>query len=339
MHFFNKIKILQNILLNKPILAVWYLTDKCNFDCLYCMVHERKTEDLSFDEIKETFYVIKDLGIRYIFLQGGEPLLRKDIIQILSLCLEYKIKPTIVTNGTYINHELINYIKDRDINLTISLPTLNHKKHLELTKNDNLKEILKNIEQIKNVKHIGNWSITTTITRTNYNEINHIKDFAEKNNFMYAIRSYIHDIGAFGKSDSKLKYGERREDIIRAFRELSKIEEKRNYLAHLIYEEEIKYLKEGYSTPCDAIKHSIIVNSDGSFSPCIEHVNQKIKGNKKIVNNFLATCKDRVQNCYQNTPCFHGCSRNIGILLRSKTKILLHMPTIIKFLSKHKSFF
>src|SRR5438105_12219174 len=60
------------------------LTDRCNFRCFYCLPNgepplARKETILTFEEIVRICEIFVSLGIEKIRLTGGEPLLRKDI--------------------------------------------------------------------------------------------------------------------------------------------------------------------------------------------------------------------------------------------------------------------
>lgn len=341
----REITTLINLLKKRPIMAVWSLVETCNLDCSFCSAHKQeRTKDTSgFDELLRTLKTLKKMGIRFLYLQGGEPLMRKDLNEIIEACLGHEMKPTVITNGYFLNPDFTNFIKDKDVNLSISLPTLSPAFFREFTGTDQLQRILSNIrslgQSLKAAQHKGNWSITTTVTRANYREIPDIERFATENGFMYAIRSYIFDIGTFGKRDEKLIYGDIKDEILALFERYAEKERNRNFLAHLVYKEQLKFLRGNYSEPCDAIRRTIVVNSDSSFSPCVEHTHLRHKGEMKAVEAFLQKCRPAIERCYKETPCFHGCGRNIGVILNNKLEILMNTPRIISALKKHGSFF
>jgi len=59
------------------------LTDRCNFNCVYCaagsVLRIPKEMMMSFEEIELVVKVMSELGIKHVRLTGGEPLLRKNI--------------------------------------------------------------------------------------------------------------------------------------------------------------------------------------------------------------------------------------------------------------------
>lgn len=328
-----------NLLVNKPVMAVWNITDNCNFNCLYCNSHKIGVKNPEFEKIINTLKHIKDIGISHVYLQGGEPTIHKNIIEILKEILSAGLKPTIITNGSFLTDNLINFIKDKDINLSISIPTLDAAKYYEFTGVNNCNYILEKLRSLKNIKHKGNWSIGTTVTRMNYKEISEIEKFALENNFMYAIRSYMYGIGSFGKEDLSLSYEGIKEEVIKIFQEFASKEYNNNFFSYLVYSEHVKYLQGNYATPCDAIRRYISINSNGSFSPCIEMPFEILGVDGENIYSQLTQFKDRVEKCYKETPCFYGCGRNIGVLYNSKKLIFKNPYRVIKSVIKYGTFF
>src|SRR2546427_2312612 len=66
------------------------VTDKCNFRCTYCMPAEGlewlpKREVLSFEEIERLVRVLARMGVREVRLTGGEPLVRRDVPELVRM--------------------------------------------------------------------------------------------------------------------------------------------------------------------------------------------------------------------------------------------------------------
>src|ERR1700690_4421070 len=64
------------------------VTDRCNIRCFYCMPEvgvkfQPRAEILTFEEIERFVRVAVTLGVRKLRLTGGEPLLRKDLAQLI----------------------------------------------------------------------------------------------------------------------------------------------------------------------------------------------------------------------------------------------------------------
>ncbi len=69
------------------------VTDRCNLRCMYCMPRELfgpdhaflpREELLSFEELERLVAVFAGLGVRKVRLTGGEPLLRRDLAQLVA---------------------------------------------------------------------------------------------------------------------------------------------------------------------------------------------------------------------------------------------------------------
>ena len=63
------------------------VTDHCNYRCHYCrdedhQTHTKKSQVLSFEEIARIVRLFAELGVTKVRLTGGEPLLRKDILDL-----------------------------------------------------------------------------------------------------------------------------------------------------------------------------------------------------------------------------------------------------------------
>ena len=174
----------------------------------------------------------------------------------------------------------------------------------------------------------------------NYKEVERIENFAIKNNFMYAIRPYMDGLGDFSKYNKELTYDSSFEGIIRLYESFKKNALKRNYLAYLVYKNEPIFFKNRYNGDCDAVKYSMLVNSDGSISPCLEKPKLSITASAEKTLLFLRSKKVRsiINLCNKTNPCFHGCGRNIGILMENRLRIIFNLSKIIYLSIKYNSF-
>src|SRR5256885_1866753 len=85
------------------------VTDRCNFRCVYCMPKDvfgrdypflPHSELLTFEEIARVAGIFVRLGVRKIRLTGGEPLLRRNLEQLVALLAEIPgVDLTLTTNG------------------------------------------------------------------------------------------------------------------------------------------------------------------------------------------------------------------------------------------------
>lgn len=137
--------------------SIYYLrisvTDRCNFRCTYCMpaggVELKKHEDiLSFDEIAEVVKIGARLGISKIRLTGGEPLVRKDLPNLVKMIagIEGITDIALTTNGVFLP-QLAGELKNAGLNrINISLDTLNADKFEKISRTGKLEQVLAGIE-------------------------------------------------------------------------------------------------------------------------------------------------------------------------------------------------
>ena len=91
------------------------VTDRCNFRCVYCMPKEvfgkdyaflERREILSFEEISRLVRIFRALGVEKVRLTGGEPLVRRNLEQLIELLAEIPgLDLTLTTNGSLLSRK------------------------------------------------------------------------------------------------------------------------------------------------------------------------------------------------------------------------------------------
>ncbi len=122
------------------------VTSRCNLNCFYC--HREGYEaynELSPEEIAEIARAFKTLGIRKVKITGGEPLIRKDIVEIIEkLPLFDEISMT--TNGVFLAR-LSEELKSAGLSrVNVSLDTLDPEKYRVMTRGGKIERVLEGIE-------------------------------------------------------------------------------------------------------------------------------------------------------------------------------------------------
>lgn len=113
------------------------VTDRCNFRCVYCMPKEifgpdyqflRRDQVLTFEEIARLARVFVSLGVKKLRLTGGEPLVRKDFPQLLSMLAEIPdVDLTMTTNGALLPRFAADLKRAGLKRVTVSLDSLDNK--------------------------------------------------------------------------------------------------------------------------------------------------------------------------------------------------------------------
>lgn len=112
------------------------VTDRCNFRCVYCMPKEifgpdhqflHRDQILTFEEITRLARIFTAHGVRKIRLTGGEPLVRKDLPDLISMLAQIPdLDLTLTTNGSLLPKHA-QALKDAGLNrVTVSLDSLDN---------------------------------------------------------------------------------------------------------------------------------------------------------------------------------------------------------------------
>lgn len=93
----------------KPLHVEWLISHQCNLRCKMCNVWKigsnsifAKQNELSYLEGVKFLSELSRLGTRLLTLSGGEPMLRKDIFDIIKKAKEEQLEVEMITNGTLI---------------------------------------------------------------------------------------------------------------------------------------------------------------------------------------------------------------------------------------------
>ncbi|MBI2914354.1 MAG: putative heme d1 biosynthesis radical SAM protein NirJ1 [Firmicutes bacterium] len=95
--------------------VVWNATRTCNLSCLHCYASAQPGKFQGELTTAEAVALIEDLArikVPVILFSGGEPLLRDDVLFLSEYAAEKGIRPTISTNGTLINPEMVRRFMD-----------------------------------------------------------------------------------------------------------------------------------------------------------------------------------------------------------------------------------
>ncbi len=94
------------------------VTWRCNYNCKYCYANDLmkagSTKDIPLDRIKDIILQAKELGMVHVNITGGEPLLRKDMLDIVS-SIPKGVIISVVTNGKLLTMEKIDALKEAGI--------------------------------------------------------------------------------------------------------------------------------------------------------------------------------------------------------------------------------
>jgi len=94
------------------------LTFRCNFRCAHCYCNlplndqDAVKKELKTEEVLHVFDQIAEAGCLWLLLTGGEPLLRKDFLEIYTYAKKKGFITTLFTNGTLMTPEIADYLAE-----------------------------------------------------------------------------------------------------------------------------------------------------------------------------------------------------------------------------------
>ncbi|MCP3897564.1 GTP 3',8-cyclase MoaA [Moraxella sp.] len=187
------------------------VTDHCNYNCFYCRTEEDagslSGEFLTSNEICKTVRIFTELGVQKIRLTGGEPLIRKDIEQIVkSLGKLPKLNSLSLSTNAHLLDKHARAFKQNGLSrVNISLDTLDNKRFSDITQGGNLDKVLKGIDAAIDAG-LGPIKINMVVMQDrNVDEIESMLDFAIAKNIQLRFIETM-PIGSAGQQALKQHY-------------------------------------------------------------------------------------------------------------------------------------
>lgn len=83
----------------KPVLCNYYVTYRCNASCGFCDIWERPSPYVTEENVRENLMDLRRLGVKVVDFTGGEPLLHRQIPELLSMAKSMGFITTLTTNA------------------------------------------------------------------------------------------------------------------------------------------------------------------------------------------------------------------------------------------------
>jgi MoaA/NifB/PqqE/SkfB family radical SAM enzyme len=301
---------------SQPLLTTLCVTNKCNLNCVYCYRDQNIKREFTTKEILDLIDKLVERGMRYISLNGGEPLLREDLRQIIDRIKEKNIFCHLSTNGLLV-HKNIDILKKVD-STALSLDgfaSANDRNRGERS----FEKIIDAIECLK--KNKIKYHIHTVLTKNNKNAVDQMMRLAKEFDFKVQF-SMLRTTDA--SKEIALDDEEIKENLTKIIsykdRKMPVFFSKETYLYMLKYlNHRIDFLN---NSQCLLNKLACHIESDGKVYPCIVLVN-KFKalsildvGIDKALENL------KTSKC---SSCFNVCCTDLNYLFSLKQKAILNI--------------
>ena len=304
---------LTNLVLRRPLLAVFQVNLRCNSSCGYCNLPLNVGRyEMSRQEIQNIFAGLYKDGLRFVFVQGGEPLLRRDLPDILQDLVEIGFHPTLITNGTKLTSHLVQHFDDLSVSLSISLDTLDRNKYERIRGADQLHAVLAGLDLLQFYRSPK--FLTCIVSEINRDEVNEVVAFARQRGFLPVVGAYHWDVGLYGKQDATLMYDRQQARLV--FERLLEEDALPPGYLRQYAKDNVAWLRGESLKPCDAGRYSIAIDASGNVSPCLslpEAGNLLQSSLSEILSRFD---RQEIQHCSDRSFCNRLDGRVIGSGLR-----------------------
>lgn len=243
-----------------PLAAMVAVTDSCQCSCAHCGVSTNSTNcgEFSLEQMYSLIDELKLLNVRRLYLFGGEPLLRRDIIDIIGYATSRKMLVEMDSNGILLTKENVNLLKKAGLKqVRVSLDS-----HLE-SEHDQSRGLIgtykKAIEGIKNCKEAGlDCHISSYINKNKINS-DHIDHLVTLNDMLGTKLRLLKPIltGKIMNAEKEL-FTKKETEKLRSYLKPNKVYWEVEYIDH----KNIPFM-------CSAkLKKYIYISSFGEVQPC-----------------------------------------------------------------------
>jgi len=134
------------------------VTDRCNLRCFYCMPEEglqwlSRRELMTYEEMLQISALLVKMGIEKIRITGGEPFVRKDIMQFLTALSKIAgLKELTITTNGVLTAPYVSALKELGVqSVNLSLDTLDAGRFFSITGRDEFLPVMKTLDEL--LKH------------------------------------------------------------------------------------------------------------------------------------------------------------------------------------------
>ncbi len=188
--------------MNKELRLI--ITRKCNYDCYFCHGEgvEKGSKELLTPEDYE--FLVSFCKSKYGWctttLTGGEPLMRKDVKEIVNKLNHLGVHLTVVSNGELLNNYFDIFSKINRLN--VSIHSFDEETYNSIVqRKDKLKKVMSNLAELRNINPNIDIRINTTIVK---NQNDSVEDYSKLIEFAKTLNASIKIIELFSENSSKI---------------------------------------------------------------------------------------------------------------------------------------
>jgi MoaA/NifB/PqqE/SkfB family radical SAM enzyme len=167
-----------------PIMVSIEITHRCNFDCPYCYNRvdassdDAATGELSSDAWKDILLRLAKAGVWFVEITGGEPLVRKDALDILDHARRCGMWTCICTNGSLVSTDVAHALRESGVSLVkLTVPAVSAEAFRACTRRPSLRDEVISVPY--RLRRVGlPVRVSCTLTTLNLHELDTVMKFA-----------------------------------------------------------------------------------------------------------------------------------------------------------------
>ena len=244
------------------------ITFRCNQRCVYCGIYNDKREEMGTESICKMIDEFVSMGTSRLSLTGGEPLMRKDLPEVIRYARSRGLFVSLATNGSLVPKRIGELSGVNSVNMTLDGPKHIHDKQRG---SGNFEKVLVALELLKR-KKIPTY-LVTVLTRNNCGLLEQILQIAKSLDVrlliqpvFYVEQSHANNLEGFlyNKCDDK--------EMIEALGKLIRLKEQRDpniILSKRYYRKVISCTKQGVKMVCrNGGSLFCTISPEGRVAPC-----------------------------------------------------------------------
>ena len=189
------------------LLCNYYLTYRCNAYCEFCHfgMHENfsSTPYAKFEDFKTNVTQLANLGVRFIDLTGGEPLLHKDVHLMAGYAQSLKMQTSITTNGL-LYPKFADKLAGKINLLHFSLDSPDEEEHNRIRKVDCFKSVLNSLDIGKSLGEFPD--ILFTVTNDTFKKLPQMHEIAAERDLVLMVNPVFSYFGNPGLNEEAIDY-------------------------------------------------------------------------------------------------------------------------------------
>jgi len=161
--------------MSNPYLIDWAITNRCNLNCLHC--RGMASQEIDDEKVLKVAEQVSSLKPGWVIIEGGEPLLRKELFKVIETIYKGGIKIYLISNGMFLNENTAMRLAEFGVNLMISIDGADKESYEKIRKGASFQKLKEAVAIANEYKILD--SCPVTIGRHNYEQLGKIFNFAK----------------------------------------------------------------------------------------------------------------------------------------------------------------